>query len=367
MKHNQAPKHNKAPPSTLGSLDRILDANLDRAREGLRVLEDIARFALNDSRLSGRLKDMRHRLVLENGAVGLLGARDVEGDTGAFLNTEAEGRRAGLFSVLEANAKRTQESLRVLEEVGKLLPQEAPFKEMRFALYQVEREMASRLLRNEKAAAVRGLYVIIDGQALGGRTEVQVAQAAISGGASVIQFRDKVREKGQVLPTVMALRDLCKKAGVIYLINDHVDLALAVGADGVHVGQKDLPVPLARRLLPIDALVGCSTNNVEEALRAQEDGADYVAVGALFPTSSKSDIRPASLRVLEAVRQATTLPIVAIGGINRDNAAEAVAAGADAVAVIGAVSAAPDPEAAARDLCNSLERGRTMGGGPVET
>ncbi|MDP2663577.1 MAG: thiamine phosphate synthase [Dehalococcoidia bacterium] len=330
--------------------DRILDANLDRAREGLRVLEDIARFALNDPSLSSRLKDMRHRLVLEDKAVALLSARDVEGDTAAFLDTEAEGARANLFSILEANAKRVQESLRVLEEVGKLLPQVAHFKEMRFSLYEVEKEMASRLLRREKAATIKGLYVIIDGSMLGERSEVEVAQAAIAGGARVLQLRDKTREKGLLLPVAVALRDLCRRAGVLFIVNDHVDLAMAAGADGVHLGQKDLPVSAARRMLPIDALVGCSTNNVEEARLAQADGADYVAVGALFPTSTKADIRPASLQVLEAVRQAVSVPVVAIGGINQSNAAQAIGAGADAVAVISAVSASKDPEEAARTL-----------------
>lgn len=341
------------------SVERIIDANLDRAREGLRVLEDMARFALDDANISGRLKDMRHRLVLKDMASDLLTARDAGGDTAAFLNTQEESARPDLFSVLEANAKRTQESLRVLEEMGKLLPQTVPFKELRFALYDVEKEMASRLLRREKAAGIKGLYVIIDGQALRGRTEMEVARAAIAGGGRVIQLRDKVREKGLLLPLAVALRELCARAGVIFLINDHLDLALAAGADGVHVGQKDLPVNVARRQLPVDAIVGCSTNNPDEARRAVEQGADYVAVGALFPTSSKADIRPANLQVLAAVRQAVTLPIVGIGGINAGNAASAMAAGADAVAVISAVCSASDPESAARALAKIVSDTRT--------
>lgn len=339
----------------MANLDRIIDANLDRAREGLRVLEDIARFSLNDPALSGRLKDMRQGLAFAERAVSLLSARDVDGDRAAFLDTEAERSRASLVSVLEANAKRVQESLRVLEEMGKLVPLGAAFKELRFALYEVERDMASRLLRQEIAAGIRGLYVIVDGQAIGGRLELDVARAAIAGGARVIQLRDKVREKGLLLPVALDLRALCRQAGVIFIINDDVDLALACEADGVHLGQKDLPVSVARRQLPIDALVGCSTNNPEEARRAQEEGADYVGVGALFVTSSKSDTRPASLQVLADVRRAVSLPVVGIGGINRENAAQVAAAGADAVAVIGAVCSAEDPEAAARSLAEVLE------------
>ncbi|MDO8688466.1 MAG: thiamine phosphate synthase [Dehalococcoidia bacterium] len=335
--------------------DRMLDANLDRAREGLRVLEDIARFALNDSALSGRLKGLRHSLAMESSSIALLSARDIEGDTAAFLDTESEGTRSSMFSILEANSKRAQESLRVLEEVDKLSPQGAPFKRIRFELYEIEKEMASRLLRRVRASGVRGLYVIVDGQPDGDRSGVSIVRAALAGGARIVQLRDKVREKGLLLPVALALRDLCRSAGALFIVNDHVDLAIAAQADGVHVGQKDLPVSLARRLLPIDMLVGCSTNNVDEARKAVEDGADYVAVGALFPTSSKVDIRPATLDVLASVRGAVSLPVVAIGGINHQNAPLTVARGADAVAVISAVSSALDPEAAARTLVAVIE------------
>ncbi len=341
---------------------RILDANLDRVREGLRVLEDIARFALDDPKLSGRLKDIRHRLVIDKQTTALLSARDSQGDTGAFLNTESEDRRSTLFDILVANAKRTQESLRVLEEMGKLLPDRMPFKEIRFEMYEVEKDMASRLLRREKASGIRGLYVIVDGEPDGERSGLEIARAAIAGGARVVQLRDKVREKGLLLPVAVALRDLCRQNGVVFIVNDHVDLAIACEADGVHVGQKDLPVAETRRLLPINMLIGCSTNNVGEAQRAVADGADYVAVGALFPTASKADIRPATLDVLQDVRRAVDVPVVAIGGINHRNIGMPVACGADAVAVISAVSSAPDPESAARTLSDVFSPKEVTGG-----
>ncbi len=335
--------------------DRMLDANLDRAREGLRVLEDIARFALNDSALSGRLKRLRHSLAMGGSAVALLSARDTPGDTAAFLDPESEGTRSSMFSVLEANSKRAQESLRVLEEVGKLSSQMPPFKRMRFELYEIEKEMASQVLRREKASRIRGLYVIVDGQPDGDRSGVSIVRAALTGGARVVQLRDKIRDKGLLLPVAVAMRDLCRSAGALFIVNDHVDLAVAAQADGVHVGQSDLPVSEARRLLPIDMLVGCSTSNVDEARKAVEDGADYVAVGALFPTSSKVDICLATLDDLSSVRGAVSLPVVAIGGINLQNAPLTVARGADSVAVISAVSSAEDPEAAARALVAAIE------------
>jgi len=196
---------------------------------------------------------------------------------------------------------------------------------------------------------LHGLYVIIDHAVMSGRAEVEVARQAISGGARVIQLRDKTREKGLQLPVAEALAHLCRAAGVPFIVNDHSDLALAAGADGVHVGPMDLPVAVVRSLVPEDWIVGCSTNNTVEALQAQAAGASYVAVGRLSPTGSKMDTRPASLDTLCAIKAAVSVPVCAIGGIDESNVGQVIAAGADMIAVIAAVAAAPDVcEAAGR-------------------
>jgi thiamine-phosphate pyrophosphorylase len=197
---------------------------------------------------------------------------------------------------------------------------------------------------------LRGLYVIIDPEVAAGRDEVEVARQALAGGARLIQLRDKRREKGVQLPIARALRDLCEEREALFIVNDHVDLALTVEAHGVHVGQNDLPVSAVRRLVPPEMIVGCSTNNPEEARRAEADGADYVSVGRLFPTGSKADTRPATTETLRAVKAAVSLPVCAIGGINETNIDEVVAAGANMAAVIAAVVTAPDVEEAARGL-----------------
>lgn len=199
--------------------------------------------------------------------------------------------------------------------------------------------------------------MIIDPALAGGRDEVELARAAIAGGARLIQLRDKRREKGLQLPIARALARACRQAGVLFIVNDHVDLALAAGADGVHVGQKDLPVAVVRQLVPAGMIVGCSANNVQEALRAQAEGADYVSVGRLFPTASKGDTRPATTDTIRAVKAAVAVPVCAIGGINEGNIDEVLAAGADMAAVIAAVVAAPDVEAAARRLAAKFEGG----------
>jgi len=197
---------------------------------------------------------------------------------------------------------------------------------------------------------IRGLYVIIDPQQTRGRDPIEVARLALAGGARIIQWRDKTHDKGEQLPNAQAVRDLCRETGALFFVNDHVDLALAISADGAHLGQKDLPLPLVRPWLPEGFLIGVSCNTVEEARRAEREGADYVAVGAVFPTTGKDVTRAASPERLREVKAAVRVPVVAIGGIDEGNVGEVVAAGADAVAVISAVCLADDVEAAARRL-----------------
>ena len=157
-------------------------------------------------------------------------------------------------------------------------------------------------------------------------------------------------EKGVQLRLAQSLAFLSREKGVTFIVNDHVDVALAVGADGVHVGQKDLPVAVVRRVVGPATIVGASTNNAEEARRAEADGADYVSVGRLFETGSKEDTRPASTDTIRKVKAAVSRPVCAIGGINETNIDEVIAAGADMAAVISAVCSAREPREAARKL-----------------
>ena len=199
---------------------------------------------------------------------------------------------------------------------------------------------------------IESLYVIIDPDACSGRDPLIVARLALEGGASMIQWRDKRREKGAQLAEARALGELCKAHGALYVVNDHVDLALAVAADGVHVGQGDLPVDVVRGLVPDSFVVGASTNNVDEARAAEAAGASYIAVGSMFQTASKEPdrTRAATPERLREVKAAVGVPVVGIGGIDASNISELLAAGADAVAVISAVCSAEDPKAAAAAL-----------------
>ena len=207
-------------------------------------------------------------------------------------------------------------------------------------------------------AGIRGLYVIIDPDACAGRDCVDVARQALEGGAALLQWRDKRREKGDQLAQARAVRELCARHGALCIVNDHADLALAAGADGVHLGQRDLPVELVRRFVPPEFIIGVSTNDAGEARRAEASGASYVAIGAVFPTASKEPerTRAASPERVREVKSAVGVPVVAIGGINASNVGQVLAAGADAVAVISAVCGADDPRAAARELARRFER-----------
>jgi len=202
------------------------------------------------------------------------------------------------------------------------------------------------------------LYVVLDRGAAGDRDLVPLLDAVLAGGCRVVQLREKIMPLSDLYPVALALRRRCREVGCLFIVNDRVDLALAVEADGVHVGQDDLPARETRRLLRPGMILGVSTHDESQARRARDDGADYVAVGSMFPTGSKTGFRLVGPDLLRRVRPEIRVPLVAIGGITVDNVAEVIRAGADAVAVISAVCASPDPAAAARRFLETIRAAR---------
>ena len=342
---------------------RIIDANLNRAGEGLRLLEEIARLLLNDAALTQQLKTIRHELLREDIPLyqQFLQARNAADDVGTNLQIPGEDKTRALPLVVVANAKRVQESLRILEELTKApgtMPEldSEKFKQTRFTLYTLEQKLVARLLHQDKIRRLPGLYVIIDTEALKGRKHVEVARQVIRGGAVTIQLRDKILSRKELLPIARQLKTLCIEHKVLFIVNDYLDIALETDADGVHVGQDDLPVRVVRKWLPPDKILGSSARTVELALAAQSDGADYLGVGAMYPTLSKKvKTVLVGLERLSHIKQAVSLPLVAIGGISEDNVADVIEAGAVSVAVINAVCGAESPEEAARQIVARLE------------
>jgi thiamine-phosphate diphosphorylase len=206
------------------------------------------------------------------------------------------------------------------------------------------------------------LYIITDQQLSGGRSHLQVAEEAIHGGADVIQLRDKTGSSGELYNSARQIRDLTRKHQIPFIVNDRLDITLAVDADGLHVGQEDLPVSVARKILGPSGILGVSAGSVEEALQAEQDGADYLGVGPVFEArSTKADAgEPKGLSLISEIRKQCQIPVIAIGGISVENLAAVFQAGADGIAVISAIVAAPDIQEATLAFKKVVESLKTI-------
>ena len=203
------------------------------------------------------------------------------------------------------------------------------------------------------------LYLVTDRSLAKGRAMAEIVREAVAGGATCVQLREKDCGTREFLEEARALKEILKGTGVPLIVNDRVDVALAAGADGVHVGQGDMPIGDVRRLAPKGWIVGVSAESTEDAVRAEREGADYVGASPVFATATKADhAAPLGLEGLRRMRAATTIPIVAIGGIHAGNAREVVRAGADGLAAVSAIVAADDPRAAAAEMRREIEAAR---------
>ncbi|HHV61240.1 MAG TPA: thiamine phosphate synthase [Firmicutes bacterium] len=206
------------------------------------------------------------------------------------------------------------------------------------------------------------LYVVTDRKLACGRSHEEVAAAALAGGSRVIQLRDKEMTTRELIDTGLRLKEIVHEAGGILIINDRVDVALAVDADGVHLGQDDMPAALARRMLGREKIIGVSVSSEGEALAAELDGADYLGASAIFATPTKTDAAPIGLDGLRKICDSVRIPVVAIGGINKGNIEQVIKAGAAGIAVVSAVVSAPDIGAAARELLQEVRRAKASMG-----
>jgi thiamine-phosphate pyrophosphorylase len=337
---------------------RILDAAANRAREALRVLEDYCRFVLDDALLSRELKELRHSLVdalADLPARTLFAARETLQDVGTRLHTQQEQTRHSLAAVVRANWKRLQEALRTLEEYGKLWGPELgrAMEAIRYRSYTVEKAWAVGADARQRLADAR-LYLLVTGASCTASPEWTIRQA-LSGGVQIIQLREKGLPERALLDRARQVRQLTHEAGMLFIVNDRPDIAKLAGADGVHLGQEDLPVKESRRLLGPDALIGVSTHTLEQVKQAVLDGASYLGVGPTFPSSTKTFDRLAGLEFVRRATAETSLPIFALGGITLDNLPSVLAASARRVAVSSAICRSEDPRSVAAQFRTQLE------------
>jgi thiamine-phosphate pyrophosphorylase len=280
----------------------------------------------------------------------LLSARNTPSDVGTSIFTASEQSRADASDVCIAATKRLPEALRTLEEYGKTVDSRfgAGIEALRYRAYDLEQRIELRGDRSARFAKVR-LYVLI-AQSCCSRDWLETAQLAIAGGADCIQLREKDLDGGELLSRARRLGELCRKHGVLFIVNDRPDIALLADADGVHVGQTDLPVREARRVLGPDRLIGISTHDDDQFRSALTSGADYIAIGPMFPSPTKpQDHVPGPELLARAVRQ-TDIPIVPIGGISPENLDILKQAGARRVCACSAVTSVQDVSEAARSL-----------------
>ena len=345
-------------PCTDERVARLIDANLDRAREGLRVIEDWCRFGLDRQDLVIPLKDWRQQLGKRHDD-RYRQARSTATDAAAGLSHPAQQIRTDSTLVLKANASRVQEALRVIEEFARIGDAELAetAASVRYALYDHEVRILEACGQNQRRQRLNSsrLCLITDpGGSDSSSAMVKRVELALIAGVSLVQYRRKNGADSLRLQEARQLAELCQAHQALLVINDRIDLALLVDADGVHLGQDDLPHTEARRLMGPDKLIGRSTHQLDQLDQAQRDGADYLGVGAVYATATKADRTAAGLDWVKQASGSATIPWFAIGGIKSHNIVEVLEAGATRVAVVSAIMGANDPAAAARQLLSQL-------------
>jgi len=338
---------------------RILDANLNRAREALRVIEDCGRFALNDAAITAIAKNLRSDLKTIYDAMPtdeMLAARDTTGDVGTLLTSPTEPVRNDLTDVAVAACKRLTESLRTVEEVGKIVvaaDQVRHLQRVRYDSYTLEQRLISRLAAAGRFAEAR-LIVLVSGTGRAGSLH-DLVWAVLAGGAPALQLRETGASDKDTLAMAAEVRQMTDETGRLMIVNNRPDIAAMVGADGVHLGQDDLPLADARRLLRPGAVVGRSTHTPEQVRIAATEGADYISVGPIFETTTKDAGPPVGVDLVARAVETVTVPVIAIGGITAENVSQVVAAGASGVAVCSAVCGADDPRSATEAVLAAME------------
>lgn len=372
-----------APSVHPPALWRIMDANANRAVEGLRAVEEYARFQLEDQPLTAQYKQLRHDLVQLLALWEVAehwDARDTAGDVGTKIAVATETRRRDLFDVAQANQKRAEQALRCLEEYGKVIcgRTAARCERLRYRAYELASQLAhAQVVIGGRSAPIAKtpvttapatggpemlrarirqarLYVLVGEQDDQRQFEALVREL-VARGVHVLQLRAKQVDDRTLWQRAVALRTLTENTGTLMVVNDRPDIAVACGADGVHLGQDDLPPAVAREVLGAAPLIGVSTHDLEQVRHAVAAGADYLGCGPTFPSRTKAFADFPGPAFLRAVAETSpSLPCFAIGGVTAENLEEVQAAGFGRIAVSSAVTASPAPGESAAALLARL-------------
>ncbi len=343
---------------------RTLDASANRAAEAVRVLEDALRFMLEDAHLARLAKEIRHDLALVLATAVFtprIRLRNVPGDVGAGMTATQTPPRATLADLLAANAARGSQAFRSLEECSRLIvPAATPsFEQLRYRLYTLERAAVTAVASQSRLGEVRLCVLLETGPSAEAFSRLLAELLAARVG--MIQLRDKAASMPllcqRTLAAVTAARrqaEASESPRCLVIVNDRADVAVAAGADGVHLGADDLPVPLARRVCGPRLLIGRPAHCATEARQAVLDGADYLGIGPCFPSATKNFARFAPEDFLRQVAAEISLPAFAIGGVTPDRLEQLASLGVSRVAVSAAVTTAADPAGVVRQFNQRL-------------
>ncbi len=335
----------------------MADAAFNRAREGLRVMEDLARFILDEHDLVMPLKQIRHELTSLSRrwpGLTLVLSRDVAGDVGTSMTTPGEAARGCLRDVASAAGRRSTEALRSLEELAKVeVPDISPtLEQMRYRLYDLAGSIEQALPFTQSpqwklCVLITEAYCLQDWR--------EVARAAVAGGADCLQLREKGLSTRAIMDRSRELISIARPHGVDVVINDHSDVAVATQADGVHVGANDLPVGDVRAIVGDRMHVGATVRTTEDIRRARDAGASYVGIGPMFQTGTKPDLETKGPEAIgELINYLKGTPHLVIGGIDSTNINDTLSTGANGVAVCQCICASEDPEKVTSDLIHSI-------------
>ncbi len=341
-------------PKTTQDVAQLIDANLDRAREGLRVIEDWSRFGLNNKEFVISLKDWRQQLGQHHYEF-YKKARSTRTDKGAGLEHPAQLNRCEPKEVVAANFARVQEALRVLEEFCRIIHPELSkiSANIRYKIYDLEIDILKASNYSNRISKIKNCKLCLITKPH--PQLIETISLALKAGVKMIQFRCKEGADSDNIELAQKIASACKSHDSLFIINDRLDIALATDADGIHLGQKDIPIEIARKLIGPEKIIGISTHSLKQIKVAENQACDYLGVGPIYKTSSKPKEKSLGVDFLKKIAHQIKTPWFAIGGINKVTISEINSLGVRRVALINAIMNSEDPYSASRDLLEKIK------------